>query len=747
MASQLERTNTVYYELYTRILGAKEIQEPKGYASDRRSFDRDKDSRGITVKSEVDLEFYGDGAEFLSTIYNAYGGSEKVLLTKYEKSLYELSERWKLKYVQELDLFKFDKDFKNGKVTVKATEGGLYDDVKNRISDDYDLVDRNSADGDAIGEIKTNPFQPKPRGIFIESLLKDSNNNYRINSNEYKKSISTVNRSLPLKMVYSSDIGRIQTPNSVSESYNTINHFETYKSSGEAYAIGAPFNPLDAFYLNAQERKEVTVKIKGNFKIDATDAKYSKNEEFGVAFLVGAKQEDGTYKVKSGETLVYYDGFPQNQAGVDYPLDLTKNLTLEEGDSMSVVIMLRANLGDYLNLYPGHIDLYTNSSAEVRVIDNTQYEVTVSRCITPYDLFDRILAKITGKTGLFRSSLFEQGGKYASYVVDNGFWARGFPDEITNDNDEKETIQFKTSFKDAFEAFNYIEPLAWFVDLEGNKQVLRIETAKHTQQNFIGVRLDAVDELTEESSKPDYFSTVELGHKGSLEYEEINGLDEPNGISEYSTHIKRTVNKYSVVSPYRVDSVGYELIRRKPFARFPKEDTSRDTELWLHDSKKIGQVYTHNLWFDKFSQLPKGVFDPETAWNLDLSPNNRLFYGHGYSVLRGLYHFSKNAIRFSSSNSNRNLITEKEVVLSNNAPMIIRDFENPRVTATKTTVTLRMTQEIEKQFLGYKLVDGKNVSNMFGIISYKYKGEERYGRIIKLDNDEKSKLTMINVRI
>jgi len=60
---------------------------------------------------------------------------------------------------------------------------------------------------------------------------------------------------------------------------------------------------------------------------------------------------------------------------------------------------------------------------------------------------------------------------------------------------------------------------------------------------------------------------------------------------------------------------------------------------------------------------------------------------------------------------------------------------------------LRMTQEIEKQFLGYTMVNGKRVKNVFGIISYSYKGEERYGRIIKLDNDEKSKLTMINVRI
>lgn len=750
MSNNLERTNSVYYQLYTRIFGNKTIQEPKGYNNDRRSFERDKDSRGITVKTDIELEFYGNGADFLATVYNSYGGAEKVLLTKYEKSLYDLNERWELKYVQELDMYSYDKEFKTGKVTVKATEGGLYDDIKSRSSDDYDLVNQKSADGVFIGEIKTNPFQPQERGIFIESLLRGRNNDYKVVSNRYKQSTTRVARSLPMEIVYESD-GKIQTPHSVAESYNNQTSPGGYGDTTNGDLVmglgGGDFNPLNAFYLNAIEKKEIQVKLNGSFKIDAVDSIRSDNEEFGINFYIGELRNDDTYRIKYAKKIYHYDGNPKNKTGETIPLVFDENITLEKGDAMAFTINLKANLGDFFGVTKGHIDLYTNASAEVRVIDKTTYDVTVNRCIRPFDLFDRLIAKITGKTGLFRSSLFEEGGIYESYVVDNGFWARGFPDEITNDNDEKETIQFKTSFDDAFDAFNYIEPLAWFIDLEGNEQVLRLETAKHTQQNFIGINIAAVDELKEESSKPDYFSTVELGHKGSLEYEEINGLDEPNGISEYSTYIKRTTNKYSVISPYRVDSIGYELIRRKPFAAFPKEDTPRDKDLWMHDAKKIGLVYTHKLWYDNFSEQPKGIFDPDTAWNLNLSPTNRLFYGHGYSVIRGLYHFQNNAIRFSSSNANRNLVTKKEVILSNDRPMLIQEFENPRVTATKTNVTLNMTQEIEKQFLGYTLVNGKKVSNMFGIIKYTYLGQERYGRIVKLDNDDKAKLTMINVKI
>ena len=54
----IERNNTVYYELYSQKFGAEEIQEPKGWANDNESFTRDTDSRGITSKIDIDLKSY-----------------------------------------------------------------------------------------------------------------------------------------------------------------------------------------------------------------------------------------------------------------------------------------------------------------------------------------------------------------------------------------------------------------------------------------------------------------------------------------------------------------------------------------------------------------------------------------------------------------------------------------------------------------------------------------------------------------
>ena len=56
---------------------------------------------------------------------------------------------------------------------------------------------------------------------------------------------------------------------------------------------------------------------------------------------------------------------------------------------------------------------------------------------------------------------------------------------------------------------------------------------------FHRAKLPTVDKIKSKSSKPDYFSSIELGHSKSMEYEEINGLDEYNGKSSFNTFITR----------------------------------------------------------------------------------------------------------------------------------------------------------------------------------------------------------------
>lgn len=191
--------------------------------------------------------------------------------------------------------------------------------------------------------------------------------------------------------------------------------------------------------------------------------------------------------------------------GTEFTVPFDREINLLKGESLSLIFYSYSAIDRSYHTDSGYQRVYINSTGTINVIDKTEYPPTVSRCIKPLDLFDRLAAKITGKTGLVRSSIFGIGGEYEFAVVDNGFWARGFPDSFLDENDEEVTIQFNTSFKEAFEAFEYLEPLYWGVEIDKGQQYLRIEKATYTMQNFIGIRLGSVDEIETESSKSDYF--------------------------------------------------------------------------------------------------------------------------------------------------------------------------------------------------------------------------------------------------
>lgn len=752
--NNIERANTVLYELYSDKFGKLSIQEPSGWSEDVRSYNRDVDSRGIVSKIDIDLEFFGDGAKYLRDIYYTLGIQEKVLLIKYEKNRFTLSEEWEIKYIQELDLGTFKENQRTGNVTVNSTEGGLYSDIKNRESDEYDILNNFSADDIDIGQLETLPFEPLGRKIFIESLLRDEQTDFRINGTRSKQVGNTTRvnvRSIPLDIVYKSGDG-IQPP---VNSFITNNNREEHSKASN---ITSTQEIGDLFYLQAnQDNVRLSIKLDLEFKVtNLSVGGRSTPVSLGVHLyhttLVDAKDKNKEIT----EIITPFN--PSENMNVLKKTDeggYNTIVTLDKGDSLGIMFTSTYYYdGSLINFPRGWVDVYLNVLKSKLIIEDlTAYneQVSVSKCIKPLTFFDRLVAKITGKTGLVKSSIFESGGEYEYMVLDNGLWARGFPDVYLDSNEEEKRIQITTSFKEAFQSFNYLEPLVWFTDFIGDKEYVRIEKATYTQQNFIGIKLGKVDDINYESSKIDYFSKITLGQEGDLEYEDLNGLDETNGKSSFSTFITKNDSEYSVISKYRFDSVGYELTRRLNFKSFPTEDSKRDNSLWVHDAKRLSSgVITHKKWNDddRFDSLPKGVYHPESSWNLWLSPMNRLYYGHVYSINRGLYHYPNKKINFNSSNANQNLTTIKNnFELKESGSLTIKDTLNPRVEATKINLSFKMTQKLEKLFNGFTVVKNDKIPNYFGLIEYEEKGKKKYGRLVKLESSEKATLTLIKAKV
>tara|TARA_R110000850_G_scaffold230536_2_gene355285 strand:- start:1567 stop:3816 length:2250 start_codon:yes stop_codon:yes gene_type:complete len=746
----IERINSVQYELYSQKFGIQVIQEPRGWNNDTESFERDKNSRGITSKIDVDLEFFGNAADYITNVYNTLGIQEKVILTKYEKSKTSLSEEWTIKYIQELDLGNYKVISRTGNVSVSSREGGLFSDIKNRESDKYDLLNNLSADEVDLGDLKTEVFQPLGKKLFVESKMEGGYTGYRINGFPHKALSSTsdeTSRPIPLEITYSSNLKDLQPPfNSNVTSNLKTPHTLSYEV-GEQLPIG------DLFFFRAeQDNISLSLKLDLLYKITLIQIKQSSIQNFSLN-IIKTNRVGEQDLIKSVTELMTFTDFTLN---VDHSYNDTFYVDLLKDESLSLVFTFKSFYGGGGGR--GYVNFYLNILKNVLIIqDTTAYEenVTISKCIKPLVFFDRLVAKITGKNGLVKSSLFEKksdgtDGDYENIVLDNGLWARGFPDSYTDSSEEEQKIQLTSSFKEAFESFNYLEPLCWYTEIVGSTEYIRIEKATYTQQNFIGIQLGSVDKIEYESSSVDYFSKVEIGQKNSLEYEGLNGLDETNGKSEFSTFI--TNNKpsiYAVNSDFRTDSTGYELTRRLPFLLYPKEDTKRDDHIWMHDAKVLTSgVITHKTWQDRFDTKPIGVYDADSSWNLWLSPINRLYYGHSYSVQIGLYHYPNKKITFNSSNSNQNLITQNNgIVLAESGSLTIGSLPQARVEATKINFTFKMTQKIDNMFKGRTEVNSKDVLNYFGLIEYIENGVKKYGRLVKLESSEEAKITLIKARL
>ena len=168
----------------------------------------------------------------------------------------------------------------------------------------------------------------------------------------------------------------------------------------------------------------------------------------------------------------------------------------------------------------------------------------------------------------------------------------------------------------------------------------------------------------------------------------------------------------------------------------------------MHDAKYDNGTYYHKLWADRFSAAPTGLYSPSTAWNLWLTPMNRLFYGHGYSINRGLYHYPGKYVRFNSSNANKNVRTTvagKE--LHEGGSFMVSDLEKPRIEPMQYEVTFAMNQSIEDDIRGTTTISGEEVPNYFGLIEFTKNGEKFYGRLVNLDAEEESKLTLITAKL
>ena len=280
-----------------------------------------------------------------------------------------------------------------------------------------------------------------------------------------------------------------------------------------------------------------------------------------------------------------------------------------------------------------------------------------------------------------------------------------------------------------------------------------MEDLKYFFQEQVGIILPSqVTNVEREVATEYYHSSLEFGYeqpKGDNLYEEAMGLDEYNGKREYSEPITRLDTTYKKLSKARADRYGIEFARRKPQLNFPERDTRYDSSAFLFDLKEEIGMFRERFWRDDFEFKPTGVYSPETASNLRLTPFRNL-ERHGWFFGAGLQKYPDDKVRFMNSTLNSKLTTKKvgEPARSEDGDILISDLERPRFVPMWVTFEHPVDFAVNEMVYGKTDVMGRMIPNYYFKVQFinEY-GQKEYGYLFELKPNKEGKWKVLTVNI
>lgn len=724
----------VKYTLISKTQGRVVIPEPLNYDEGNGNiYERDEKSKGFLKTKTNDLQFYGKGYDFFMTQISTQGIVDDVVLEKSAKDDTRLDEKWRIISRTFMDLreLKFEeKSSGKGVCTTKSTEGGLKQIIDSKMNDELDML--------TLIDVYGNPIEPmtfenayfEPKGIFLRTELSVDDGEENVTTSTGGDTLDARSISFNLPVSSDEDFQPVITKD-IAAGAGT---YQQMKSTG------------GVFMLSSTRKKRL--KLNGTVKIKITRA------QSGWLNLDLVRYKDAQ-TLNFSEVILNLDTGSPNVIGkvfehtfVDY------EVLVDVGESLAITT---------LSDTPTTGITYESFDTKIEITEASgEFESPTSALVVTYkQALERLLYIITGEKHTIVSDLLTNG-KLKDDIMMNGFLIRGFPFIVKEGTEEERKIQFNTSFGDLIEHIDAMTPTAWWTDYDGDKDIVRIETLKYTQQNFIGIQFSEIkkdpstnrdvnvypkaDNISRAVLGKNYYSKVVFGsEKGGDGYEEVFGLQSVSGKGEFATLNKKNDSTYSKTSKYRLGDIDVELPRRKQYANFPDEDTKYDSDIMVVRAYKLNNVYYPKKWGDvPYEYAPTGVYDVNTAYNLELTPA-RLLLEHGYVVNSALNQNKTNYVVFSKSNCNSSLITKKmgEDELKEDGAIPNTRLEKPRVRPMSTDLTFKVTQEIEDRITGTT----NGVHNWFGLVAVNTGQTIEYFRMVKTDANKEGQHKLVEAFI
>ena len=588
-----------YYLLHPKK-GLKLIPEPVGWNEDERETGRDVDTLAKKITITNNLKFYGEAADYIREVFEDSNIQNTVKVIEEIKQPDTVAEEWEFLRDSDLDLSTYE--YSNGMVTCKTSTQGLLTQIESQYKEKFSFNKTQSVQGKSI-------TLPEEKDMLLAGR------------EIYKYSQWNISRDTTIN----SGVYIVLQQDNVTQSDEAAKSVFTYNE----VALLQQLESVDAFYLRAAYEQNLKIKIKytvtfsGAFGFRLVRVKHNNDDPLDVEIVSTIQLSN-----ESSETLI--------TKTVEAETDRT--LEYDQGFILAII-----NQGD-LNI--------TNIEAQLSVEEYSLFDDTTNKVMTAFNVGDGLTQILTGKTGLFKSDYLTTGsGK--DLVMATGKMIRNFPKTI--DGESVPFAYITTSLKEYFEHLLAADNVTWGIERTGNKEILRVEHISYFLKRNIETVLPNKVDLKTVPANDFIYSSVTLGYADVLPYEEVTGLDETNASTTWTTPVNKTDNSYELLSPYRMDSNGIELARRRQYKTDPTRDTPFDKKIFVFDAYiPTGTQYQVRNSFIDFSSVT-GLITPDSSYNLRYTPA-QLFKKHSNFFLGGFRKVSGDLL-FASGEGNTKLET------------------------------------------------------------------------------------------
>ena len=600
-----------------------EIQEPKGWDSARLTWLRSRQYHGIAITVSTPLEFYGNGAEELTCLYDDFGVNASAVLEIWKKD--ELSDIFGLFFIGVFDFKTIV--FKEG-VLIKFNASDVATSFKKQSKTKVEYgrttrLDGSDREQDPIESIRISDVKnTKVSSVYMTNHT----------SKEYTMSFDASGdwrqNSLPLNLRFENEC---YTPDhlDMAEVLDSDNWTSKPNEGGIKYS----------FWKDSDNTSTLNVDISVNLRFKVAFEGIVDNRRYQLVLVVF--DTSGNYS-RTLRTL--YTKSNMGDGIIAFSLSTSLQINIAKNESVSIQHRFGGNFGNFWKRGRYKINFvgYTNT-ANITVTSETSTADDTTNSIKVLDFF-KCISDVT------MNADFESGyltnGLFKDLMIANGFMLRKFLDM------EQGYIPPTISFSDLYDSLNVLSPVG--VELTTK---LTLEDVNYFYGDFIYADLGKVNDFEMSIDSSVQYSQVNIGFSKAEKNEEGGSLAEFNVSTEYVTTLRGGDKNLKLMSKVRGDSTGISkaklgVVNEDETAEECKDDKEKsggtDNDLWFIDSIAEGLNYRAAIWSDHFSKEPEGIVNGVTYYNFRFTPGN-IARRHIPSLRQGYNNVREMALVFGST--------------------------------------------------------------------------------------------------